>query len=345
MEKVKEYFSKGFYSNVWDDICSAHHGTVQDDLDGSGDQTLVRLNPYHHESVYDHVHMVYEESLKSGDDRIALLASVHDIAKAYCRFYNENNGRVRFAGHEYASALFSINFLRQFVPEEELISYLKVLTLHVVSYGENPHNYDLNETELELLKGLNIADNAGRICEDRNDLPFDEWVPVEENTKVFGDAPEYTILVGIPGSGKSHYTNGGYMGKVFSTDDYMEKTAEIMFGVKDDYNLAFQKMSGAKINWVGQTIDNSLYHLKETGEDCLLDATNLTKKKRSNIAKRARKLGAHVKYVMVWRDFSECVGCRSSGEKNIPEGVFKRMFTSFTYPKKSEYDTIEHVVV
>jgi predicted kinase len=344
MDKIKEYFSKGFYSNVWDDICSAHHGVVQGDLDGTDNNRLVTLNPYHHESVLDHVYMVYENAVKTGDPNVELLASAHDVAKPFMRYYNKDNNRVRFSGHEYASALFSINFLReQGITGRDLVSFLKILTLHVASYHDNACDYDLDDGELELLRALNTVDNAGRICAEPRELDFKNWEPVHYLKKAECDNP-FVIMIGLPGSGKSTYTES-FQGKVFSTDAYLMDLARVMFTIEDDYNKAFTVMSEKKINWVGKCTDLALKHFNDTGEATLYDATNLTKKKRSNIAKRARKLGAHVKYVMVWRDFSECVECRSSDEKSIPRGVFKRMLSSFTYPKKSEYDSIEHVVV
>jgi predicted kinase len=343
MDKVKEYFSKGFYSNVWGDIMTAHHGVVQGDLDGSGDQTLLHLNPYHEESVWDHIHMVYENAVKTGNPYVELLASVHDIAKPFMRFFVKDKNRVRFSGHEYASALFSINFLReQGIKGDDLVSFLKILTLHVASYNDNAYEYDLNASEMDLLKMLNTCDNDGRICDNPQVLDFSKWDEVDiEQSEETENA--FVIMCGIPGSGKSHYTYE-FEGRVFSTDQYMQDLARVMFGVEDDYKEAFTKMSEAKVNWVGKCVELALNHYKDTGEATLYDATNLTKKKRKSIADRARKLGAHVKYVMVWRDFSNCVGCRS-GEKTIPEAVFKRMLNSFTYPTRHEYDSIEHVVV
>jgi predicted kinase len=344
MEKVKEYFSKGFYHDVWEGICRSQHGVVQDDVDGSGDNTLIRVNPYHNEPVYDHVHMVYDKAVKTGNPKVELLASVHDIAKGHLRFYDRDTNRVRFNGHEYGSALFSVNFLReQGIIGDELLSFLKIITLHVISYKENPYMYDLHDEEIELLKALNLCDNEGRICSECRTLDFSKWEPVDIKQSAITDN-HFVIMVGIPFSGKSSYTND-FGGKVFSTDMHLEVEAEKRFGIVDNYNEAFRVMSENKINWVGNTVDQALKHFKDTKQATLLDATNLTKGKRSSIATRARKLGAQVKYVMCWRDFSECVQGRSTSEKTIPLSVFKRMLSSFTYPTREEYDSIEHIVI
>jgi predicted kinase len=331
---------------VIEKLRSSQHGVTEHDVLGNGNRDKVlTLNPWHHEGVWDHIHMVYENSIKTGNEYVKLLALAHDVAKDFQRFFVPDKNRVRFAGHEYASALFSINFLReQGIKGDDLVSLLKILTLHVASYNDNAYEYDLNYSEIDLLKMLNTCDNAGRICANPRELDFKNWVEVDIEQSEETDKPVYTICIGLPCSGKSTYASNEYNGRVFSTDSYMETVAEKMFGVQDNYNLAFQKMFEAKINWVGQLIDNSLKYLKETGEDCLLDATNLTKKKRKSISDRARKLGAHVEYVMFWRDFSECV-TTIRPNKTIPRHVFKSMLSSFTYPKKYEYDSIRHIVV
>ena len=338
-----DYFSTGAYEGVWQELEETHHAVTERDFNPKSiTNNVVKQNPYHHENVMNHIMMVFLEAEEFGKE-VQQLALLHDIAKPYMRYYIEEKQRARFTGHEYGSALFSVNFLKERYPDK-VLSFLKVISMHIMAYTGNPYEYDLDEYEIDLLKKLNTADNRGRFSDDPKEMKFENWVPVEDQTEVTGDKL-YEILIGIPGSGKSSYTNElPVKAKVFSTDARMEEIANAKFGIVDNYNEAFNAMSSSNLNWVGHTVDDSLRELRETNH-VVLDATNLTKKKRGNIAKRARREGARVKYVMFWRDFQDCLACRSDGDKTIPNGVWKRMISSFTYPSSKEYDEIEHVVV
>lgn len=338
---------------VIDDLKNSHHGVVSNDLNHDGKtMDLIHLNPYHHESVWDHVHMVRDEALALSDDPIVeMLALLHDVAKPFMRFYNEKNNRVRFSGHELGSALFSVNFLKEHFPDHAEMM-LKVITLHIMGLrGDNIYEFESDPEVIHYLELLNTADSLGRIAEDTKDRAgalarvrdaVDNWILVEQ-TVVEATDKTYTVLIGIPGSGKSTFLKD-YEGEVFNHDDTMVRIAEEKFGIVDNYNEAFKTVRGANIDWVPRTVEASLQALK-THDDVCLDATNMTKKKRSSIAKRARRAGAKVKFVMFWRDWFDCLDCRSKGDKTIPLGVYKGMINSFTYPSIAEYDEIEHIII
>jgi len=339
MELVKQHFSTKPYDWVWSGIETAHHSMVQDDLDGSGNITVFKEFQWHKESILEHVQTVSKEARKFDNEDVHLLADLHDVAKPFLRFVDLERMTVRFAGHEYGSALFSVNFLKKHRPDK-VLSFLKIISLHVNSFRDNLMEFDLNEEEIELMKMLNLADNRGRISENPVELSFDGWKPVQKT--VTESNKEFTFLLGIPGAGKSFYT-AKQDGLVFSTDEYMERMAKEIFGDRGNYNQHFALMSENKINWVEKCVNDAVNALKHS-DMVILDATNLTKSKRQGIVQRARKAGAKVKFVMFWRDFMDCVNCRK-GEKEIPLGVYKRMISSFTYPSVFEYDTLEHVVV
>lgn len=339
---------------VIDELKTCHHAVTEDDVFHNGEtMKVVNLSPWHHEGVWDHIHMVLEEAESLSDDTIVhVLALLHDVAKCFSRKYIPEKNKVRMTGHELGSALMSVNFLKKHYPDKALMM-LKVVTLHIMGLrGDNIYEYETDEEVLHYLKLLNTADSLGRIAEDTKDRAgalrrceeaFAKWIPQEQTVLENNSEKTYTLLLGIPGSGKSTFLKD-YEGEVFSHDATLERIAEEKFGIVNNYNEAFKAVQESKTNWVVQTVDASLRALKEHDNVCL-DATNLTKKKRVSIAKRARKAGAHVEFVMFWRDWFDCWDCRNSGDKSIPLGVFKGMIESFSYPSNKEYDSIRHIII
>jgi len=187
------------------------------------------------------------------------------------------------------------------------------------------------------------ADNFGRITDSDNydeDFSHVKKIAYPE----VSDTPQsYTMLIGVPGCGKSTFAATLDPQTVFSTDSRLLEIAERDFGIVGDYNAAFKVVSENKINWTGQLIEDSIKALDHNSE-VVLDATNMSKKNRISIGNRARKKGAAIRYIMFWRDLNACRKPRADN-KFIGDFVYKRMINSFCYPKIDEYDSLKHIVI
>jgi predicted kinase len=211
--------------------------------------------------------------------------------------------------------------------------------------------------DFSLLSRLTRADQTGRLAiqteENRlsalDDLEArEQWsakpmLPIQTHDQVL------TILVGIPGSGKSHIRNR--YGEVFSTDDTLERIAFEKYNIKDDYERAFSNLSkDRRVDWVKKTQGALFDYLRTTGKSAVYDATNLTKKNRRKLIRTAhQQCGADIKIrvVMVWRDFEKCLQSRSKESgKYISDFVYRRFFNGFSFPSLSEgIDWIDHIFI
>jgi len=347
-----------FYSQWIVDASFCYHGwTTEDDNNFETKIKEIHLNPYHEEgSVWNHVSQVFQESVKIADTlpdeqdqkELIIVALCHDLGKVMMRdaiVKPEGRKVTYFSGHEYASCFLALPFLlRYFQDQKTLERLMTVISLHTAIYKEEDmYSFVTDEKTFSLLNNLGLSDHRGRISE-TGDFHGLHWTGTRHYPDpIVSNDQTITLLIGIPGSGKSYFSkNMNPYGKVFSTDETMLKYAEEKCGVKNDYNRAFQNVSNSKFNWVEHTINECFEHAKTTCENVVLDATNLTKKKRNIIVRKAKSQRYKVRYIMFWRDFEKCLQKRD-GNKTIPLDVYKRMMQSFSFPQIQEYDELQHI--
>lgn len=136
-----EYDIKKLTNKIWKDVKNF----------GSQD------NPYHTLTLYDHLlHCINELKFESVNEQqmceLLLAAGLHDIGKAYTRFYDENH-IAHYYGHECVSAYLAMNMK---VPTRaiQLISY------HMHMYDSKTINIWRNRLGEDIWKELIILHNA-----------------------------------------------------------------------------------------------------------------------------------------------------------------------------------------
>jgi len=346
-----------FFNPKWiEDMKNSYHGwtNFDDNLDEFEEISEIILNPHHEEgSCWNHVLLVYQEVIMREENvytdnemkELVVSALIHDIGKPYVRYAKiDDNGKkiVRFSGHEYLSSLMAIPFIfKYFQTEEERLRLLNTIALHTMIYREDLHNYITDEKTFQLICRLGKCDHNGRISENKHNNIEQYWSGKRHCKTIEKNDHVLTIMIGIPGCGKTYYAKN--YGKVFSTDDVMEEYARKNLFIKGDYTACFKAVSSSNFDWTSETIDRLFRYFDEKKQNVVLDATNMTRKRRLKIAKKAYQRGMKVRMVMVWRDFKSCKNCRTT-DKLIYDNVYKRMLSSFSYPHIDEYDELKHII-
>lgn len=125
------------------------------------------------------------------------------------------------------------------------------------------------------------------------------------------------MMVGLPGSGKSHYTKT-MDATVVSTDTIREE----LFGDMNDQSHN---------NEVFNEVHKRIYSCLKQGVDAVYDATNLSRKRRRAFLKTLPE--GTLKYAIVMcTDYDICLRNNNNRDRHVPEEVIRKMFTRMTIP-------------
>lgn len=135
-----------------------------------------------------------------------------------------------------------------------------------------------------------------------------------------------TMLVGIPASGKSQWAAEHSNRAVVVSSDAIRKE---LYG-----DEAIQGNGAEVFRIVNERIADAL----RAGKDCILDASNLHRKYRTEMLKNLRAVaGDFIAIAQIFAvPYEICLERNSSRKRVVPEGVMERMYKSFTLPHKSE---------
>lgn len=141
--------------------------------------------------------------------------------------------------------------------------------------------------------------------------------------------PTFTMLVGLPRSGKSTWiTENPDAGVVVSNDWIREEILGTHYS--DKANAIIWSIADATLRIVlGQ------------GKDAVLDGVNLTKFTRSFYIKLAREYGARILMVVFETPVEVCL--KRNVDKKLPDDVLSKMSESYQPPTMDEYDYIDFV--
>jgi predicted kinase len=146
--------------------------------------------------------------------------------------------------------------------------------------------------------------------------------------------PTLTVLVGLPGSGKSSSIPNDFKGFVYSTDRYIDEVAA-------KSGLTYSDVFDDYIKIATSTMDRMLSEAISSGTDVVWDQTNLNSKKRRSILSRLPKNYKKVCICRVppcnadeWAELNRRLASREG--KNIPSHVIKSMTKSYTQPTLEE---------
>lgn len=144
----------------------------------------------------------------------------------------------------------------------------------------------------------------------------------------------FTMLVGLPGSGKSTYAKklkkvyGDDVTSIIESDSYRER----LYGgseIQGDNNELFK------------LIHEDILEKLSNGINVIFDATNISRKNRVSIA---QKLSNNVvkECIIIATSYSRCVERNNSRERKVPKNVIDRMWKSFQVPTYTEgWDVID----
>jgi predicted kinase len=131
-----------------------------------------------------------------------------------------------------------------------------------------------------------------------------------------------SIMVGLPGSGKSVYAE--QLGITVVSPDSFRKAMGNLFNPKAE-----------KMVWA--TIDLAVRGLLIAGNDVVIDATNVTKARREPWVKMAKELTDEpLSIFVVDIDTYLCKERNANREYPVPESVVDRMALSFEMPTNDE---------
>lgn len=142
--------------------------------------------------------------------------------------------------------------------------------------------------------------------------------------------PEFIMLVGLPGSGKSTYIKKQYSNySVHSSDAIREE-------LSGDENT--QSINNQVFNLLHTRIKNDLTN----GENTVYDATNLSWKRRKAFLQELGKIICWKKCIIIATPYEMCLNRNQARERVVPTEVIKRMYKSFEMPWYNEgWDEIQ----
>lgn len=150
-------------------------------------------------------------------------------------------------------------------------------------------------------------------------------------------AGNLTLLIGLPGSGKSTYLKKyeynrivcGFGPRILSSDNLRK------FLFKDENDQTHNEE-------LFDYIKESAVKLLERGYDVIIDATNITRKNRQSIVNYVEnKITGYldwcsVKYIVFATPYYQCLINNRKRERQVPEEVIKRMYKNFEFPTYNE---------
>lgn len=146
--------------------------------------------------------------------------------------------------------------------------------------------------------------------------------------------PIFTMLVGLPASGKSHYAtmlSKQIDATVFSSDALREE----MFGDVND-----QEHNTEVFHELHKRIKECL----KSGKNAIYDATNISSKRRKAFIQELNKIDCEKRCVVMATPYEQCLKNNSNRDRVVPEDVIDRMYRSFNPPYWFEkWDYIEIV--
>jgi predicted kinase len=296
-------------------------------------------SPHHLEdSVFNHTLFVLNKAIEINKIEncieLEIAALCHDIGKVYTRFWNIDNNKICFYGHEIYSIEHAIKFCN-FLNEKyknykiksqfcnsfcstELVVYLVANHMKKV----NKFTY-LNDWVRYLLLFQN-CDNLGRICDDKNTEMNDnmlETLPINLDTET---NPDFLIMSGIPGSGKDTWARS-LRYKILSYDDirielYKKATGDTY------YQNAWNWCNENKIDLNKYLIEK----IKENRYNVAICNTNLTVKARRKMMNLIKSVWKDCTIGSVYLWVNEDVAIeRDLKRKDIDKSVGDRVINKF----------------
>lgn len=311
-------------------------------------ETIEQSPRWHSEgNVLIHTRLVCDEMHKQTNNidrgkRELLMVSAlfHDLGKATCTTITDD-GVIHSYGHEqksfwitnellsdesYSKRSYVCNMVKNHM-RPLIITASKRIKTKVFNLSK-----EVNIKDLLLLKH---CDCTGSIMQE-----YDGWKDKLElikniainleiyDMKAKGDFDVY-LLIGIPGSGKSTYSNSLNL-PIISRDVIRIELGLVKEGEKGVGDYHQEKI-------VSEKFDEKMISLCQQKKSFIIDNTNLKKKYRDNFKEKIMKYNANVKFVYFDIDFELCCSRR---EGQISREIMQKMYDGMEIPTEIESDNI-----
>ena len=141
-------------------------------------------------------------------------------------------------------------------------------------------------------------------------------------------------MVGLPGSGKSEFAEK-YAKETDSVVISSDQMREQLYG---DVN------EQSRNNELFDIIDNAIINSLKCKQSIILDATNISRKKRINLLNKLAKLDCEKKCIIMATPYETCISSNHERERKIPDEVINRMYMKWQTPAYFEgWDNIQLV--
>ena len=146
--------------------------------------------------------------------------------------------------------------------------------------------------------------------------------------------PTLTMLVGLPGSGKSTYVKENFLEEnIFSSDAIREE----LFG--SDNNKVNTPENNQK---VFTELHKRIKERLKSGQNAVYDATNINCKRRMAFLRELKNIPCKKYCVIIATPYEQCLINNKNRERNVPNEVIKRMYMNWSTPYYFEgWDQIE----
>lgn len=145
--------------------------------------------------------------------------------------------------------------------------------------------------------------------------------------------PKCTILVGVPGSGKSTWINEN------QTDiSYIVSTDRVIDGLAAIYGFTYNEIFNETIRFADMIMNKWMMRAVEAGDDLYVDRTNMSAKSRAQFINKLKPYGYDFECIVFPTPESEEWKRRldSRPGKTIPQEAIDRMVASYQAPTKAE---------
>lgn len=329
-------------------------------------------------NVYNHTMMVVDEMDKlvggytlTAYDMIMLAAALfHDIGKPSCTKFSEEKGDFTSRNHQYAGERI---VRRVFYDEDwyvrEKLCYLvrKHMAPYYILGGSDPERevrmLSCGRANIIMLLSLNLCDSFGSISANESAAESEERVRriaeladsvggygspcVMSRSEKFGyctelsddakerldnEDPGFTvyIMVGLPGSGKDTWIKA----------NIPEVTMLSRDNIRTEIGIEGEKPFGTEEqeNEVTRILNERLVECCKNRQDCVVNNTNVSKKRRKEILDLILPYNPRV--VIVYVEAPTLADNVERRKNQVSKKVIRRMCNSFEFPEFSEYDTL-----
>jgi len=346
------------YLALWDNLKQNNH-TIEG---------VNSYNPYHLEdNTLAHTMLVCKEA--HNQSKIAKITALfHDLGKPLATAIKDGN-KVIMYGHEGISFYLSIKPLKELkdlgiINEYEMNMCLFIINKHSMLFDFISEDGMLKkETKIfdkfndvqtfqNLLLQVNNDTNGRFSLDNTPTLKVNDLVQRYNKYKDFklekieDNKPTITVLIGVPGSGKSTYLMDKYdKGIIISRDDMLMKYAK-KYNIKGNYKLVWKQLTEDDHKNIDKMVEHSFQDAFKRSCDIIIDMTNTSPKtQRKWVNKTNKKYNS--KAIVFCTDFDEIFERLEKREvvtgKSIPKDVVINMMKSLSVPDYGTFDEIEYI--